>query len=246
MAWDSKVVSALSLLKQKDPDQLTAELSDWEEHGGLVFFKGHIYIPSITNVHRQIVRLCHESLPTGHPGRHRTLELVSCLYWWPGMTMFVNKFVTSCDTCQHCKPAWHPRSVLQPHEIPHGPWQTISIDLVTSLPLVDGYDVIVVYTDHYSKQVHIIPTTTDVDANGVTDIHYCEIFHLHGISIKIVSDHGPQFAVCLMKALYEKLRITHALTMAYHPQSNGQTEHTNQKVKHHLQLFISSHQDDWV
>lgn len=49
-----------------------------------------------------------------------------------------------------------------------------------------------------------------------------------------------------MKALYEKLRITHALTMAYHPQSNGQTEHTNQKVKHHLQLFISSHQDDWV
>ena len=34
--------------------------------------------------------------------------------------------------------------------------------------------------------------------------------------------------------------------MAYHPQSNGQTERTNQEVEKYLQLFCDKHQDDWV
>ena len=78
--------------------------------------------------------------------------------------------------------------MLQPHEVLEGPWQTVGIDLVTRLPSVEGYDTIVVYIDHYSKQVHVIPTTSEVDTEGVTDIHYCEIFCLHGIPSKIVSN----------------------------------------------------------
>jgi transposase InsO family protein len=103
-----------------------------------------------------------------------------------------------------------------------------------------------VYIDHYSKQVHVIPTMSEVNAEGIADIHYCEIFHLHGIPSKIVSDRGPQFTAQFMKALYRKLGIVYALTTAYHPQSNGQTEHANQEVERHLQLFTNARQDDWV
>jgi hypothetical protein len=49
-----------------------------------------------------------------------------------------------------------------------------------------------------------------------------------------------------MKALYQKLGITHALTTAYHPQANGQTEHANEEVEQHLCLFSNSCQYDWV
>ena len=162
------------------------------------------------------------------------------------MTTFVNKYIAGCETCQCTKPARHPRSTLQPHDIPEGPWQTIGVDLVTGLSPVDGYDAIIVYIDHYSKQVHVLPTTSDVDTEGVADLHYHEIFRLHGIPARIVSDRGPQFAARLMKALYQKLGITHALTTAYHPQSNGQTEHANQDVKQHLRLFVNACHDDWV
>lgn len=120
------------------------------------------------------------------------------------------------------------------------------MDLITSLPQVSNYDVIVVYIDHFSKQTHVIPTTSNVDADGIADIHYCEIIQLHGISTKIVLDCGPQFAAQLMQALYHCLRITHTLTTVYHPQSNGQTECVNWEVKQHLQLFTNSCQDDWV
>jgi hypothetical protein len=88
------------------------------------------------------------------------------------MTAFVNKYISGCDTCQRYKPACHLHSILQPHEVLNGPWQTISVDLITGLPQVAGYDVIVVYIDHYSKQVHVIPTTSNVNAEGVADIHY--------------------------------------------------------------------------
>ena len=164
-----------------------------------------------------------------------TLEVVSQLYWWPGMTVFVNKYVASCDTCQRSKPVCHPQSVLQPHDVPKGPWQTVGVvNLITGLPQIGRYNAIAVYIDHYSKQVHIISTTLDINIEGIADIHYKEIFRLHGIPTKIVSDRGPQFAVCLMKALYHKLSINHALTTAYHPQSNSQTEQANQEVECHL------------
>ena len=237
---DPEVVLALRLLKERGPQQLTNNLTDWEARDGLAFYRGRIYIPRVPDLRKQIVRLCHDSLLTGHPGQRATLELVSRLYWWPGMTAFVNKYVAGCDTCQRCKPTRHPRSTLQPHDVPDGPWQTVGVDLVTGLPQVKGYDAVVVYIDHYSKQVHVLPTTSDVDADGIADIHYREVFRLHGIPTKIVSDRGPQFAARLMKALYQKLGITHALTTAYHPQSNGQTERANQEVEQHLRLFANS------
>src|SRR6266852_3643987 len=162
------------------------------------------------------------------------------------MTAFVNKYVARCNTCQRYKFAHHPRAVLQPHDVPEGPWQTIGIDLITGLPRVGDYDAIVVYIDHYTKQVHVLPTTSDVDTEGIADLHYHEIFRLHGIPAKIVLNQGPQFAARLMKTLYQKLGITHALTTAYHPQSNGQTEHTNQEVEQHLRLFTNLRHNDWV
>ena len=154
--------------------------------------------------------------------------------------MFINRYVTGCNTCQHYKPACYPRSTLQPHNVPDSLWQTIGVDLITGLPQVGEFDAIVVYIDHYSKQVHTILTTSDVDAEGIVDIHYHENFHLHRIPTKIVSDYRPQFAAHLTYTLYQRLGITHALTTTYHLQSNGQMEHANQEVEHHLQLFTNT------
>jgi hypothetical protein len=74
------------------------------------------------------------------------------------------------------KPTPHPRATLQPHDVPEGPWQVVGVDLITGLPKSNGYDAILTYVDLYSKQVHVIPTHTTVDANGIADIHYREIF----------------------------------------------------------------------
>ena len=217
---DSEVVLTLWLLKEQGPQRLTQGLIEWEECDGLIFYRGRVYIPKSLELWRRVVQLCHDSPTTGHPGCHGTQELVSRLYWWPSLSTFVEKYMTGCDTCQHYKPTRHPRATLQHHNVPDGPWQTVGIDLVTSLPIVNGYDAIVVYIDHYSKQVHVIPTTSKVDAEGIADIHHREVFHLHGVPIKFVSDHRPQFVARIMKALYQRLSITHMLMTAYHSRVN--------------------------
>ena len=48
-----------------------------------------------------------------------------------------------------------------------------------------------------------------------------------------------------MRGLSEILGIKVAASMAYHPQTDGQTECVNQEVEQFLRLFVNQRQDDW-
>ena len=147
-----------------------------------------MYIPPEDGLRQEIVQQCHDAPTAGHLGKHGTLELVSRLYWWPGISGFVEKYVLGCDQCQRYKAAAHPRATLQPHEVPEAPWTVIGVDLITGLPPSKGKNVIATYVDLYSKQVHLVATTDTVTADSIGDLHYQHIFRLHGIPRKIVLD----------------------------------------------------------
>ena len=48
-----------------------------------------------------------------------------------------------------------------------------------------------------------------------------------------------------MWGLSETLKIKVTALPAYHPQTDGQTEHINQEVEQFLRLFVNQRQDDW-
>jgi hypothetical protein len=48
-----------------------------------------------------------------------------------------------------------------------------------------------------------------------------------------------------MKELYRLLGIQAASSTAYHPQTDGQTEHVNQELEQYLRIFVGERQDDW-
>lgn len=108
------------------------------------------------------------------------------------------------------------------------------------------YTAITIYVDLYSKQAHFALTTNKVNADGIVDLHICDIFRLHRLPWGIISDRGPQFVFRFIKALYEKLGINGQLTTAYHPQVNGQTEQMNKEIEQYLRLFTRQRQDDWA
>ena len=70
------------------------------------------------------------------------------------------------------------------------------------------------------------------------------IWKLHGLPKGVVSDRGPQFVSSFMHRQSEILGIKVAALMAYHPQTDSQTEHFNQEVEQFLHLFINQRQDD--
>ena len=87
-----------SLLKS-GPREFEKSLQDWNYENGLLLYRGKIYIPhSMEDTLQQQIIQMHYNLPSaGHPGRWKTYELVSRNYWWPGMTTFVKKYITSYD-----------------------------------------------------------------------------------------------------------------------------------------------------
>ena len=76
-------------------------------------------------------------------------------------------------------------------------------------------------------------------------VFFKEIVKLHGTPKSIVSDRGVQFTSKFWKELCKSLEIKICLSSAYHPQSNGQAERTNQMMEQYLRCFCSSSQDDW-
>jgi transposase InsO family protein len=72
------------------------------------------------------------------------------------------------------------------------------------------------------------------------------IFKLHGLPDKIISDRGGQFAANVIQEMYKKLGIEVALSSAYHPQTDGQTERVNQDLETYIRIFCSHRQDDWA
>ena len=243
---EQEVVQALKTLQSKGPRRMVNGILEWEEQDGLLYYRGKLYIPDNKELRNELIKLCHDTPTTGHPGKHATLELVSLHYWWPRMASWVEKYVLKCDKCQRYKPVRHPRAILQPQETPEAPWTHIGVDLITQLPSFRGYDAIAVYVNHYSDQAHLIPCKSSITAEGQADLHYKEVFRLHGIPWKVYSNRGPQFAARFMKALYKQLGIQTGLTTAFHPQGNGKVERKNQEVEQYLRLFCNKRQDDWV
>jgi len=78
---------------------------------------------------------------------------------------------------------------------------------------------------------HFVATTEKMTVEGLAKLFRDNMWKLHGLPESVISDRGPQFAVGLMKELNKMLGIETKLSMAYHPQTDRQTERTNQELK---------------
>jgi len=113
------------------------------------------------------------------------------------------------------------------------------------LPLVQGYNSILVVVDQFTKMAHFVPTTEKTTAEGLARLFRDNVWWLHGLPESIISDRGPQFAAGLMRELNKMLGIKTKLSMAFYPQTNGQTERMNQELEQYLRMFIDHCQDHW-
>ena len=169
---DKEVADALEKVQTLGPPRLQRDFEDWNAEQGLLLFRGKVYVPKDTELRRDLVKLHHDSPAAGHPGRWKTLELVSRNYWWPGMSKFINEYVSTCDVCNRTKtfPA-KPQGPLKPNQTPEGPWQIITSDYIVKLPSSNGFDSVLVTADRFSKQVHFSACTESSSAEDAAKIY---------------------------------------------------------------------------
>src|SRR5271168_3970021 len=109
--------------------------AEWSQSKGLLYFHGKVYVPNSADLRRWIVSLCHDTKIAGHCRHWKTLELVSRNYWWPQMSRYIGKYVSTCDMCLRTKVIQQPPTgKLHPIPVLDKPWDVVSVDFISELP----------------------------------------------------------------------------------------------------------------
>jgi len=78
--------------------------------------------------------------------------------------------------------------------------------------------------------IRLKATMTNISLEGIVRIYRDSIWKLHGIPKKILSNRGLQFVLKFMEEFTKALGTKRQLLMAYHLQTDGQTERINQEI----------------
>lgn len=219
---------------------------------GELFHKGRLFVPAEETAKQEILRLYHDDPLAGHFGIERTLERIQRKYFWNDITKSVRDHCQSCQVCQLRKPRKHrPYGDLQSLPIPSRPYQELSIDFITGLPPTrtrNGVEVnsIFVIVDRFTKMAHFFAVEATITSQDLAALFHDEIeCKRGGAPDGVVSDRGPIFTSQFWSDLCYISQTKRRLATAFHPQTDGQTERTNQTLEHYLRVFCDDEQVNW-
>ncbi|GJT88306.1 putative reverse transcriptase domain-containing protein [Tanacetum coccineum] len=209
------------------------------DDGGIYFFD-RIWIPSVGGVRKLIMDEAHTTRYSVHPGADKMYYDLRDLYWWFGMKRDIADYVSKCLTYSKIK-AEHqkPSGLLQQPEILEWKWEKITMNLVIKLPKSSsGYDVIWVIVDRLTKSAHFLPIREDYKTEKLAKIYINKIVARHGVPVSIILDRDGRFTSHLWQALKKALGTKLNMSTAYHPETDGQSEHTIQTLGDMLRACV--------
>jgi len=92
--------------------------------------------------------------------------------------------------------------------------------------------------------IQLKATTTNISSEGIAKIYRDDIWKLHGVPKKILSNREPQFTSKFMEEFTKALETRRQLSTVYHPQTDGQTERINQEIGMFLWHYVNYQQDN--
>ncbi|KAK3121583.1 hypothetical protein QOZ80_8BG0656720 [Eleusine coracana subsp. coracana] len=122
-------------------------------------------------------------------------------------------------------------------------WHGMKRDVIEYVD--SGYDSVWVIVDRLTKVAHFILVKTTYSGAKLAELYMSRIVCLHGVPKKIVSNRGSQFTSRFWEKLHESLVTKLNFSSAYHPQTDGQTERTNQILEDMLRAYALEYGKSW-
>lgn len=229
----------------------TVTLADCSLKDNLVYHQNRLWIPNDQDLRRRIIEEHHCGPLLGHTGVSETYRKVNSEYYWPLSIQDIKRFIRNCHTCQRTKSSRKTAGQLLPLPVPQQRWQDITMDYITDLPsankdsLCPGATSILVIVDRLSKEKHLVPCKS-MNTGYLARVFIRDVIRLHGLPQSIVTDRGSQFLSKPWTEACRILGIKQSPTSAFHPQSDGQSERSNQDIERQLRGLVNNSQDDWV
>ena len=117
------------------------------------------------------------------------------------------------------------------------------IDFIGPFPSSFGNLYILLAVDYVSKWVEAVACPKN-DANIVVVFLQRNILSRFGTPRTIISDGGSHFSNNVFDKLMGRYGIKHIMSLAYHPQTNGQAKISNRVIKKILEKTVSSSKRD--
>ncbi|GJZ97745.1 putative reverse transcriptase domain-containing protein [Tanacetum coccineum] len=172
---------------------------------GTLCLNGRSWLPCYGDLRTVIMHESHKSKYSIHPGSDKMYQDMKKLYWWPNMKADIATYVSKCLTCAKVK-AEHqrPSGLLVQPKIPEWKWDNITMDFVTKLPKTSqGYDTIWVIVDRLTKSAIFTP----------------------------MRETDPLDKLARMYLKENALGTNLEMSIAYHRQTDGQSERTIQTLE---------------
>ena len=206
-----------------------------------------ICVPSRPEFRCYVLYQHHDHPTAGHMGQKKTYQSLARQYYWPGIHDYCRRYVESCVACRTSKSSnLRSGGLLQPLIIPSRRWESVSLDFITSLPTsTQGNDSILVIVDSLSKMAHFVPTKSTITALQTVELLADRLVRYHGIPRVLISDRDPRFVSEVYQQLCRRFAIKRAMSSAYHPQSDGQTERVNRTLEQMLRTYVQTNEAEW-
>jgi hypothetical protein len=101
------------------------------------------------------------------------------------------------------------------------------------------------YSGLLNKSCPFIAVKTTYSGAKLVELYMSRIMCLHGVPKKIVSHRGSQFASKFWEKVHESMDTKLNFSSAYHLQTDGQTERTNQILEHMLRACALKYEKSW-
>nr|GEU46492.1 putative reverse transcriptase domain-containing protein [Tanacetum cinerariifolium] len=181
---------------------------------------GRSWLPYYGDLRIVIMHESYKSSYSIHPSSDKMYQDMNKLYQWPNMKSDIAIYVSKCLTCTKVK-AEHqrPSSLLVQPEIRQWKWDNITMNFVTKLPKSSqGYDTIWVIVDQLTKFAIFIP----------------------------MRETDPMEKLVMMYLKEKALGTSLDMIIAYHPQTDGQSERTIQTLEDMLRACVIEFGKGWV
>ena len=175
----------------------------------------------------EILKHCHSLECGGHLTGKRTSAIVlQSSFYWPSLSKDAHSFAKSCDRCQRTDNIRRRNEMPLTNILEAELFDVWGIDFMGPFTSSYGYKYILMAMDYVSKWVEAIPTT-NCDAKVVLNFIRRNIFSRFRTLTVVIGDEGSHFCNKLFAYLLEKYGVKHRVSLAYHPQCNGQAKVSN-------------------
>ncbi|GJW48565.1 putative reverse transcriptase domain-containing protein [Tanacetum coccineum] len=176
---------------------------------GALYYLDRIWVPLKGDVRTLIMDETHKSKYSVHTGTNKMYYDLRDRYWWSGMKKDIAVY------------------------------ERIAMDFVTKLPRTSsGHDTIWVIVVRLTKSAHFLPMCEDFKMDRLARLYLNEIVARHGVPISIISDPNSHFTSRFWQSMQEALGTRLDMSMAYHPQTDSQSERTIQTLEDMLRACV--------